>query len=163
MEARHGVASRVGDLLHLLQLVVASCGEVQEGQTIEVLRLLVGLLDDLERPDELVTTHETLFKPSTLWFPCLRACFANRSQQSGRSTSRAISKATSRLPHSIARSKRVLLSWTKCSAICQPQVNCQHTLVHGYMHTSGKPFCCRYAMMLCPSKFDVRMMCSISS
>jgi hypothetical protein len=54
----------------------------------------------------------------TLWLPCFKACCARRSQHSGRSIALAVSSATSKFPHSIARSNLVFLSWTKCSAIC---------------------------------------------
>ncbi len=49
------------------------------------------------------------------------------------------------LPHSMARLKRVRSSRTKCSA------------------TSGKPFCCKYAMMDCPVSPAPRIMASTVS
>ena len=53
----------------------------------------------------------------TWWFPWRKASSPNLFQQSSRSIVFAVSKATSMFPHSIARSKRVLASRTKCKAI----------------------------------------------
>lgn len=47
MEARHVIASHLGDLGHLLQLVRVAGDEVEEGQAFKVLRSLVGQLDNL--------------------------------------------------------------------------------------------------------------------
>ena len=101
----------------------------------------------------------------TSWLPCFRACCARRSQHLGRSMLCVVSNATSRLPHSIARSRRVLFSWTKCTAIYRyrdKNACLQPTNIPG-RYTSGKPFCCKYAMIFCPRRLDVRTMYSISS
>jgi hypothetical protein len=47
VEARHRIASGISNLLHLRQLVRAASCKVQEGESIEIFRLLVGLLHNL--------------------------------------------------------------------------------------------------------------------
>jgi hypothetical protein len=47
METGHRVTSSFCDFLHLRQLLGASCGQVQKRESVEVLRLLVGLLYNL--------------------------------------------------------------------------------------------------------------------
>mmetsp|Transcript_6189 Transcript_6189/g.15799 ORF Transcript_6189/g.15799 Transcript_6189/m.15799 type:complete len:252 (+) Transcript_6189:464-1219(+) len=80
---------------------------------------------------------------STIWWlPWRSASTPSLCHVSLSSSSCAEASATSMLPHSSARLKRVRSSLTKCSA------------------TSGKPFCCRYAMMLCPHSALPRIMAS---
>lgn len=47
MESGHLVPSRFGNFLHLYQLVRVACHEVQKGETIEILGLLKGFLNNL--------------------------------------------------------------------------------------------------------------------
>ena len=47
VETGHGVTARIGDLLHLRELLGAAGRQVQERETIEVLRTLVCLLYNL--------------------------------------------------------------------------------------------------------------------
>lgn len=63
----------------------------------------------------------------TLWLPCKSACCASLFQHSGLSMAVAVSNATSKFPHSIAKSNRVFLSSTKCSAIYQ---TCLVSIIH---------------------------------
>ena len=94
MELSHDVASHLCDFEHLLELLGVARDEVQEGEALKVLGLLVGKLDDL-----VVTLPERLdaeLVPSVLVVELLRG-----------------GRATSMLPHSMARSKRVRSSFTK--------------------------------------------------
>lgn len=47
MEARHGVTSCVCNFLHFGKLFCTASSEIQERQAVKILRLLVGLFDDL--------------------------------------------------------------------------------------------------------------------
>ena len=47
MESRHLVSSLSGDGLHHPETILVSGGEVEEGESVEVLGLLVSDLDDL--------------------------------------------------------------------------------------------------------------------
>jgi len=50
VEARHRISAGIGDFLHLLELVCASSGQIEEGEFVEVLRLLICLLDNFMVP-----------------------------------------------------------------------------------------------------------------
>lgn len=47
--------------------------------------------------------------------------------------------------------------------LTQLLMSTSHTTPVITRHTSGKPFCCKYAMILCPRRLDVRIMYNISS
>jgi len=72
METRHGVTTRICNLLHFRELIFATCREIEEGKLVKVLCLLIGFLDNLSRC-ELLNIIDIVFG-QTLWLPCFRAC-----------------------------------------------------------------------------------------
>lgn len=119
MKAGHGITTNISNLLHLWQLISAPKREIQERELVKIFSLLVSFLNNLESEVSKGESTSPMNGDSTLWLPCFKACWASRSQQSARLISLAVSIATSRFPHSMASSNRVLVSWTKCKAICQ--------------------------------------------